>query len=391
MQRLVTKYAEKLVRHGLCDPETPIVGGFNDTLIWNREAPETAVLEKVVNGLNINSLLFAKPAEPFMRILDFHANRCEGEFVPEDTETRTFLHSIPVCAKLDPEIIIPILKRRKGVVVAGKGIMTFGTVSPEQGFVAFSSIIFSAFVKFFVDYAYLKIKGETDPEMEALFPVVWDAYRQFLPEQKIPHIIAEVLASEEKIVNAMKQAGQATVDARMVDSFFGNISFRSQDTIYISQTGSSLDELDGCIDACPIDGSTSTGITASSELVTHRDIYLGNPVHSILHGHPKFSVIMSMICDKLECEHRGKCHVKCVEQRFIGDIPIVPGEVGTGPRGLCRTLPPAMKDRRGVIVFGHGVFTVGKVNFVDAFDALMDIENMCKDAYWELISNGSPQ
>ncbi len=388
MQRLVTKYAEKLVRHGLCAPGTPIVGGLNDTLTWNRQAPETAALEKVINGLNINSLLFAKPTEPFMRILDFHAARCDSEFVPEDTETRTFLHSIPVCAELDHEVIVPLLKKRKGVVVAGKGIMTFGTVSPEQGFVVFSSIIFSAFVKFFVDYAYLKIKRQTDPEMEALFPVVWEAYRQFLPEQIPSHLTAEVLDSEAKIINAMKPAGQATVDARMVDSFFGNISFRHQDTIYISQTGSSLDELDGCIDACPMDGSTSTGITASSELVAHRNIYLGNPVHSILHGHPKFSVIMSMICDKRECEFRGKCHVKCVEQRFIGDIPIVPGEVGTGPRGLCRTLPPAMEGKRGVVVFGHGVFTVGKESFVDAFDALVDIERMCMENYWELVSGG---
>ena len=386
MQHLITKYAEKLVRHGLCDPGMPIVGGLNETLIWNRNAPETAELEKVISGLNINSLLFAKPAENFLQILDFHAMRCEDEFIPEDTETRTFLHSIPVCAELDPEIIIPILKRRKGVVVAGKGIMTFGTVSPEQGFVVFSSIVFSAFVKFFVDYAYLKIKRQTDPEMEALFEIVLDAYSLLLPEQKVPQIAGGVLDSEEKIINAMKQAGQATVDARMVDSFFGNISFRHQDTIYISQTGSSLDELDGCIDACPIDGSTSTGITASSELVAHRDIYLGNPVHSILHGHPKFSVIMSMICDKPECEHRGQCHVKCTEQRFIGDIPIVPGEVGTGPRGLCRTLPPAMKGRRGVIVFGHGVFTVGTENYVDAFDALVDVEGMCMEVYLELVS-----
>ena len=135
-----------------------------------------------------------------------------------------------------------------------------------------------------------------------------------------------------------------------------------------------------------MDGSTSTGITASSELVAHRDIYLGNPVHSILHGHPKFSVIMSMICDKRECEFRGKCHVNLVDQRFIGDIPIVPGEVGTGPRGLCRTLPPAMKGRGGVIVYGHGVFTVGKEGYVDAFAALVDIEDMCMGDYWELVS-----
>jgi ribulose-5-phosphate 4-epimerase/fuculose-1-phosphate aldolase len=386
MQRLVQKYEENLVRHGLCDPGTPVVGGINDTILWNRETADRDELEAIINGLNINSLIFAKPAAPFMPILDFHARRCDGEFIPEDTETRTFLHSIPVCKSLDSEMIIPVLKRRKGVVVAGEGIITYGTVSPEQAFVVFSSIIFSAFVKFFVDFAYLKLNRETDEEMEALFPAVWDAYQNFLPQRKSFDLIAGPLNTEADIITAMKQAGLATVDARMVDSFFGNISFRDGNTIYISQTGSSMDELGGCIDACPIDGSASTGITASSELVAHRDIYLGNTVSSILHGHPKFSVIMSMICTKEACENRDKCHIKCTEQRFINDIPIVPGEVGTGPRGLSRTLPPAMKGRRGVIVFGHGVFTVGQEGYVDAFGSLMDIERMCKAAYWDLIS-----
>ena len=61
----------------------------------------------------------------------------------------------------------------------------------------------------------------------------------------------------------------------MVDSYFGNISYRDGNTIYISQTGSSLDDLAGCIDPCPVDGSTCAAITASSEYSAHRDIYLG--------------------------------------------------------------------------------------------------------------------
>jgi hypothetical protein len=65
----------------------------------------------------------------------------------------------------------------------------------------------------------------------------------------------------------------------------------------------------------------------------------------------------------------------------VGDVPIVPGEVGTGRYGLSRTLPPAVEGRRGAIVYGHGLFTVGRIDFTDAFANLVDIERMCLSAY----------
>lgn len=146
-------------------------------------------------------------------------------------------------------------------------------------------------------------------------------------------------------------------------------------------TGKVLHELRGCIDPCPIDNSSCAGITASSELSAHKGIYSGGNSKAILHGHPKFCVIMSLFCNKFDCSTRGLCHLKCTEKRFIRDVPVVPGEVGTGIYGLCNTLPPAMKGNRGVIIHGHGLFTVGKNDFCDAFYNLVDIENMCLDEY----------
>ena len=180
----------------------------------------------------------------------------------------------------------------------------------------------------------------------------------------------------------MIQAGKLVVDYRLVDSFFGNISYKLKDKIYISQTTSSLDELAGCIDPCPIDNSSCTALTASSELSAHKDALLNSDNKAILHGHPKFSVIMSMLCDKEEvCNKFGECHIKCPKKRFVKDIPIVPGEVGTGKYGLSNTLPPAIKGNRGAIVYGHGLFTVGKNDFSDAFNNLLKIEKMCIDEY----------
>jgi len=394
MLKLLNKYEEKLVAHGLCSSGAPLVGGINDTVIWNREDPLAEELEKIIGGLNINSMIFARPVEPFFSILNYHCRRSDAEFVPEDTETRTFLHSIPVARSMAATEIIPLLQKRKGCVVEGHGIIAFGTVSPEQAFVVFSSIIFSAFVKFFVDYAYSLHAGITDEEAGKMMPDVLAAYEQFLPGNTEADLETGFFSEDDDIVRAMVHAGQATVDARMVDSFFGNISYFVNDTVYISQTGSSMDELEGCVDACPLDDSASTGITASSELVAHRDIYLGGGNRAILHGHPKFSVIMSMLCFEEECENRGKCHIKCDKERFVDDIPVIPGEVGTGPRGLSNTLPPAVQGRRGAIVYGHGVFTVGKKDFRDPFTNLSEIEKLCRDAYLKIISGysgGSPQ
>ncbi len=386
MLKLLHKYQEKLVGHGLCEPGKPLVGGVNDTVIWNRPDPLTAELEAIIAALNINSIIFARPTEPFFSILNYHCRRSDAELVPEDTETRTFLHSIPVARSMAAAEIVPLLRKRKGCVVEGHGVIAFGTVSPEQAFVVFSSIIFSAFVKFFVDYAYARHAGVADMAAAEILPDVLAAYDRFLPAEADADLESGAFTEEDDILRAMARAGQATVDARMVDSFFGNISYFAGDTVYISQTGSSLDELEGCIDACPIDNSASTGITASSELVAHRDIYLAGDSRAILHGHPKFSVIMSMLCFEAACENRGKCHIKCDKQRFVADVPVIPGEVGTGPRGLSNTLPPAVHGRRGAIVYGHGVFTVGKKDFRDAFASLSAIEALCRQTYMRIIA-----
>ncbi len=191
--------------------------------------------------------------------------------------------------------------------------------------------------------------------------------------------------SESQVHQAIIEAGRYTVDYGLVDSYFGNISYRLNETIYISQTGSSLDELASCIDPCPMDGSSCAGVTASSELTAHSEIFLRTDNQAILHGHPKFSVILSMDCHVTDCPNRQQCHIKCSEDRFINDIPIVPGEVGTGPTGLSNTLPPAIKDRRGTIVWGHGLFTVASDDFNEAFKFLLDIENMCRKEYFDRV------
>ncbi|MDW7772966.1 MAG: class II aldolase/adducin family protein [Desulfobulbaceae bacterium] len=380
MKVLVDRYSRKLIDAGLAD--NPLVCGLDDEIVWNRDDAQRAILEQVLAGMNINSLICAVPAEPYRTILRFLAGRYPDVITPRDCETRTFLHDLPVTGSFSVETILERLKKRKSVILADSDtvqVVTFGTVSPEQAFVTFSSVCFSSFVLFFSEYltdlrtGLLKFEEQQAAEkaISLLDPL----------RSTHPRLMTGPFTTEAQVIDAMVEAGGLTVAYGLVDSYFGNISYRLDDTVYISQTGSSLDELAGCIDPCPLDGSSSAGITASSELSAHNEIFLRTDKLAILHGHPKFAVILSMDCDVKDCPQRDQCHIKCPRKRFINDIPVVPGEVGTGPTGLCNTLPPAIRDRRGAIVWGHGLFTVGKTDFNEAFRNLLEIENMCRTEY----------
>lgn len=386
MESLINKYSDKLVAQNLCNPGDPLLGGIDDTIIWNRESLDIPVLEEVVESLNINSILFSPVKEPYLSIINYMAeNSIKNNYIisPDDTETRTFLHDIPVTPLFNRDSIVEALRKRKGLIIQGRGIVTWGTVSPEQAFVTFSSICFSCFVKFMTDFYYhtrgaIKLPGS--PEKIAANAV--SIYEDFISGIKDQPIITGPFRSPDDTTAAIIEAGLLTVRSGMVDSFFGNISAKFENIIYISQTGSSLDELPGAIDPCPVDNSTSNAITSSSEFSAHKSVYELSNAATILHGHPRFSVIISMLCDDMECANRGLCHINCSKERFMEDIPIVPGEVGTGERGLARTLPPALKGRGG-IVYGHGLFTTGAKDFREAFLNLLDIEKKAFNQYRE--------
>jgi len=383
MRRLLANYADKLAAAHLSPPGGPILVSLEDRLLFSREAPENHILASVFNRMSIGSLLFAPLAEPHATIVNFLASRAKDSITPSDCETRTFQHDLPVARAFTADAIAAALKRRKSVIVPGKGVLAHGTVSPEQAFVSISSVCFASFVKFFADFLELARAGQTDPGYRAAFLRV----RKHLPpiRERAPLLMTGPFTTPERVIQAMDQAGKATVELGLVDSFFGNISYCLDDVLYISQTGASLDELADCIDPCPLDGSSCAGLTASSELMAHQEVVLKTGVRAILHGHPRFTVIMSMDCEKRDCGKRDRCDIECTEPRCIADIPIVPGEAGTGPTGLVNTLPPAMAGRRGVIVYGHGLFATGREDFRESFATLLCVENLCREEYFRKI------
>jgi ribulose-5-phosphate 4-epimerase/fuculose-1-phosphate aldolase len=379
MQNILQKYAAKLVRAGLTETGGALIGLRGAQTLWSREGEACAALETVMAAIDKQAILFAEPAEPYRTIIEYLAETSGGVIEPRDFETRIFLHDLPVLQEFEPQAVAAALKRRRSVVIAGRGVVTFGKTGPDAAFVIYSSVCFACFVKFFSDTLYHVRRNSVDHRRRSVLKKVME--RLDPPSATAGTLMNGPFSVEGRILSAMEEAGRLMVDCRLVDSSFGNISYFADPVLYISRKGGALDELHGRIVPVSLADPAAPTERASTEFPAHRDIVLATGRRAVLHGHPKFAVILSMDCEKDDCEGRDSCHIRCPQERFVCDIPVVAGEAGAGPFGLCHTVPPAMRDHRGVIVYGHGLFTAGKHDFNEAFERLAAIENACRREY----------
>jgi ribulose-5-phosphate 4-epimerase/fuculose-1-phosphate aldolase len=383
MHDQLEKYAKKLVSDRSAFPERIAVAAKDDEIISCGDPQLAGIAILVLERLNALSLVVATPSLPFADLLVKRAG-AEGHCIePQDTETRTFLHDIPFIRRSElsdnpAEQIAPLLGNRKGVVVEGLGIFASGGVTVEQAYINYSSVFHSTFVKYLQD---LLQTGYLLPDESGAVDSFFSEWLHPLTDEGLTFHNGPLQSSGD-ILSEMAAVGRYTVERGLVDSFFGNISCRTDKLIYISQTAASLDALVGCIDPVPFDNSSTVGITASSELAAHRRIFETSDAKVILHGHPKFSVVMSMLCERKDCSITD-CWRDCPHVRFLGGTPVVAGEIGAG--GLAKRVPPVIAAPGRAIVYGHGVFTIGRNGFAEAFRAMVEVENWCRSEYRRLL------
>jgi len=377
----IQKYIDKLIFDRSAYPEMTAFAAQDDSIISRGEPSLAETATDTLARLSCLALCAARPALPFADFLLRRAAAGEHEIIPRDTETRTFLHDIPLLRSSElgdnpPEVIAGLLGGRKGIVVEGIGIIASGALTVEQAYINWSSVFHSTFIKYLEDVLQdgFLLPGEAEAferfRTEWLLPLSADGL-QFRPGP---------IADKSDILDEIARVGRYTVQRGLVDSFFGNISYSSGDLLYISQTASSLDELAGCIDPVPFENSSTVGITASSELVAHRSIFETCGCRAILHGHPRFAVVMSMLCEEQSQCGITDCWKDCKKVRLLGGTPVVAGEIGAG--GIAKSVPPVIGEPGRAIVYGHGVFAIGRTGFREAFQALVDVENWCRAEYF---------
>jgi ribulose-5-phosphate 4-epimerase/fuculose-1-phosphate aldolase len=384
MKDQISKYSHKLLSDRSALPGGIAFAAQDDVLLTDGDAELARLAGETLSRLTCVGLVVARPALPFADFLVARAPAGESRLIPRDTETRTFLHDIPFLRRAelgaDPApLIARLLANRKGIIVEGVGIVANGAVTIEQAYINFSSVFHSTFVSYLQDL--LRDGFRLPGEREAFAAFRRDWLRLLTADGLV--FRQGPLTVPEEIIGEVETVGRYTVERGLVDSFFGNISARAGEVIYISQTAASLDELTGCIDPVPMDNSSTTGITASSELLAHRRIYEESDARVILHGHPKFAVVMSMLCETENCPIKD-CWKDCPYVRFLGDTPVVAGEIGAG--GLAKRVPPVIGGPGKAIVYGHGVFTIGREDFAEAFRALVEVENWCREEYFRRLA-----
>jgi ribulose-5-phosphate 4-epimerase/fuculose-1-phosphate aldolase len=381
MHDQIQKYIDKLIFDRSASPGKIAFAAQDDVMICLGEPSLECIAADTLARLNCLALCAAQPALPFAEFLLRRASADEHEIIPRDTETRTFLHDIPLLrtaetGEFPASAIAGLLGSRKGIVVEGIGIIAAGALTIEQAYINWSSVFHSTFIKYLEDVLHdgFILPGEAE------------AFERFRNDWLAP-LSADGLqfrqgpiADKVDILDELTRVGRYTVQRGLVDSFFGNISYSNGDLIYISQTASSLDELSGCIDPVPFENTSTVGITASSELVAHRSIFELTGCNAILHGHPRFAVVMSMLCDdKAGCTVKD-CWRDCTKVRDLGGTPVVAGEIGAG--GIAKNVPPVIGMSGCAIVYGHGVFAIGRSDFREAFQALVAVENWCRAEYF---------
>lgn len=404
MHDQIEKYTRKLLRDRTAVPESIRFYRLDDIVSANRQDEWLPLFTEVFHRLDITALLFARLTLPFADLLVERAEPGTDRLVPKDSETRVFLHDIPFIRKQEWEgasttdltaMIVRCLKERKAAIIQGLGVVSTGGVTVEQAYIGYSTIFHTTFVKYCLDVLTDGFKLSNEKAVFEGFKQAWNrspdlsklAFMSGPLEagsgpRLTPHPSPLPQGARESIHEEICRVGRYTVEKGFVDSFFGNISYFDGTTIYISQTTSSLDELEGFIDPVPMDGSSTAGLSASSELPTHRAIYLDSTWRAVLHGHPRFSIVLSMLCDEKNCTIRD-CNRLCDRVRSVCGVPIVAGETGAG--GMARSVPAAMKDQGVCIVYGHGIFSAGVKDFRDAFMKMADVENKCREEYFRLV------
>jgi len=168
--------------------------------------------------------------------------------------------------------------------------------------------------------------------------------------------------------------GKRIVQQGLTAAFFGNVSSREGDRIWISTTGSMLDELEHELVQVHVKDPGPDDSRASSDLVLHRAVYARTDAQYVFHGHSPYAVALSLINragDRLEPDDMESRHV-------LKGIPILDGNVSRAD--LAPVLAETLAGGPAAIVRGHGVFS-GGTDPVGTFACLCAVEHACRVQY----------
>ena len=151
-----------------------------------------------------------------------------------------------------------------------------------------------------------------------------------------------------------KEIGRDIFLRGLISSHAGNMSTRVMDRIYITRRFSMLGKLQQKdVIELKLGQDNSQVPMASSELVVHTAIYQNTSALAIVHAHPPYATLLSMLRDEVVPVD--------VEGRYLFiKIPVVTPDQAIGSEESARLVSEQLKDYKIVLIRGHGSFAKGE-------------------------------
>jgi L-fuculose-phosphate aldolase len=158
---------------------------------------------------------------------------------------------------------------------------------------------------------------------------------------------------EESTFTQFQEIGRDLFLRGLISSHAGNISVRIGSKISITRRGSMLGRIkDGDLVDVDLHKPDSHVLRASSEIVVHRAIYRNTSALAVVHAHPPYATLLSMINDEL-------VPVDSEGSYLFKKVPVVSVEKTIGSLESAELVSEALKDYKVVMLRGHGSFARG--------------------------------
>jgi len=150
-----------------------------------------------------------------------------------------------------------------------------------------------------------------------------------------------------------KEIGRDIFLRGLISSHAGNMSTRVVDRIYITRRASMLGKLrQQDVIELDLNQDNSQVLNASTELVVHTAIYKNTSALAIIHAHPPYATLLSMLKDEI-------VPVDSEGTYFFKRIPVVTPVKTIGSEEAAQLVSEQLKEHKIVLVRGHGSFARG--------------------------------
>ncbi|MBP1734543.1 MAG: L-fuculose-phosphate aldolase [Deltaproteobacteria bacterium] len=167
-----------------------------------------------------------------------------------------------------------------------------------------------------------------------------------------------------------KEIGRDIFLRGLISSHAGNMSARVVDRIYITRKSSMLGKLQQKdVIELELGKDDPQAQMASSELVVHTAIYRNTSALAIIHAHPPYATLLSMLKDEI-------VPVDTEGLYLFKRAPVVSPAKTIGSEESAAFVSEQLKENKIVIIKGHGSFARGET-LEEAFMYTSSLESSC--------------